>query len=61
VVQSEDCLGLRLWTADDAPLAGSDPVIWHSFGITHLPRLEDFPIMPVEVVGFTFKPWGFHK
>jgi primary-amine oxidase len=45
----------------DKPLAGADPVIWHSFGITHLPRLEDFPIMPVEVVGFTFKPWGFHK
>lgn len=61
VVQSEDCLGLKLWTKEDKPLAGSDPVIWHSFGITHLPRLEDFPIMPVEVVGFTFKPWGFHK
>ncbi|KAI8475788.1 MAG: copper amine oxidase [Monoraphidium minutum] len=61
VVQSEDCLGLKLWTKEDKPLKGRDPVVWHSFGITHLPRLEDFPIMPAEVVGFTLKPWGFHK
>ncbi|KAF6251268.1 copper amine oxidase [Scenedesmus sp. NREL 46B-D3] len=41
VVQSEDCLGLRQWTKEDQPLLGADPVLWYSFGVTHLPRLED--------------------
>ena len=38
---------------------GHDPVIWHSFGLTHIPRPEDFPVMPYESVGFTLKPVGF--
>jgi Cu2+-containing amine oxidase len=28
----------------DKPLLGADPVLWYSFGVTHLPRLEDFPV-----------------
>lgn len=30
-----------------------------SFGATHVPRPEDFPVMPCEVVGFHLKPFGF--
>lgn len=37
--------------AQDVPLAGADPVVWYSFGVTHVVRVEDFPIMPVEVSG----------
>nr|WHU50174.1 copper amine oxidase [Chlamydomonas reinhardtii] len=59
VVQSEACMGLGVWTAQDAPLLGSDPVVWYSFGVTHAPRVEDFPVMPVEVCGFSLKPDGF--
>jgi Cu2+-containing amine oxidase len=29
------------------------------FGVTHVPRVEDFPVMPVEHTGFTLKPDGF--
>jgi primary-amine oxidase len=29
------------------------------FGVTHIPRLEDWPVMPVEHIGFTLKPHGF--
>lgn len=36
-----------------------DIVVWYTFGITHLPRAEDFPIMPVEYCGFTMKPCNF--
>lgn len=43
----------------DKSLMDADPVIWYSFGVTHLPRLEDFPVMPVEMVGFMIKPYGF--
>ncbi len=28
-------------------------------GVTHIVRPEDFPVMPVEHVGFTLKPFGF--
>ena len=38
---------------------GSDPVLWHCFGVTHIPRPEDFPVMPVEHSGFMLKPFGF--
>ncbi|WJX33095.1 primary-amine oxidase [Trifolium repens] len=29
------------------------------FGITHVPRLEDWPVMPVEHIGFMLMPHGF--
>lgn len=37
----------------------TDIVIWYTFGLTHLPRVEDFPIMPVETCGFNMKPLNF--
>ena len=51
--------GLARWTAADRSVDAEDIVLWHSFGVTHLPRVEDFPVMPVEVVGFMLKPDGF--
>ena len=30
-----------------------------SAGVTHLPRPEDWPVMPVEYCGFTLQPVGF--
>lgn len=34
-------------------------MVWYSFGITHVVRVEDFPVMPIEVTGFALKPFGF--
>ena len=34
-------------------------MVWHTFGATHVCRPEDFPVMPVEYVGFALKPNGF--
>jgi primary-amine oxidase len=45
--------------SQEESLIDMDPVIWHSFGVTHIVRVEDFPVMPVEVTGFTLKPSGF--
>ncbi|GIL76587.1 hypothetical protein Vretifemale_6087, partial [Volvox reticuliferus] len=59
VVQSNRCMGLAEWTRKDLSLRGTDPVLWYSFGVTHAPRVEDFPVMPVEVCGFSLKPDGF--
>jgi len=36
-------------------------VLWHTIGVLHLPRPEDFPVMPVEYVGFMLKPVGFFE
>lgn len=59
VLQSEVCRGLKEWTKEDATLVDADPVIWYTFGVTHIVRIEDFPVMPCEVVGFHLKPFGF--
>jgi primary-amine oxidase len=37
----------------------TDIVLWHSFGVTHIPRPEDWPVMPVESTGFMLMPFGF--
>jgi primary-amine oxidase len=51
--------GLPEWTAQDRDLDGADLVVWHTFGLTHFPRPEDWPVMPVDVCGFTLRPYGF--
>ena len=34
-------------------------VLWYVFGIHHITRPEDWPVMPVDVVSFWLKPFGF--
>ncbi|MFJ3956652.1 primary-amine oxidase [Arthrobacter sp. NPDC090010] len=51
--------GLPAWTAADRLLQDERLVLWHVFGPTHVPRPEDWPIMPVDYSGFSFKPHGF--
>ena len=51
--------GLPEWTAADRPLKDTDIVLWYVFGTNHLARSEDWPVMPVERVGFHLKPLNF--
>jgi primary-amine oxidase len=51
--------GLPAFIAADRDIDGADIVVWHTFGPTHFPRLEDWPVMPVARCGFTLKPTGF--
>ena len=51
--------GLPGWTAADRSLVGTEVVVWHTFGVTHVPRVEDWPVMPVETTGFQLLPSGF--
>jgi primary-amine oxidase len=53
--------GLPIWTKKNRSLVGQSNglVLWHSFGVVHVPRIEDFPVMPCEVTGFTLKPDNF--
>ena len=45
--------------AADRDLDGQDIVLWDTFGMTHFPRPEDWPVMPVATCGFTLRPVGF--
>ncbi|XXG49530.1 hypothetical protein AAC387_Pa02g3695 [Persea americana] len=51
--------GLTTWVKQNRPLEESDIVLWYVFGITHIPRLEDWPVMPVDRIGFMLMPHGF--
>merc|ERR1712151_179087 len=51
--------GLPKWINDNRKVEDEDIVLWHAFGVTHVPRVEDFPVMPCEHTGFTLKPDGF--
>ena len=51
--------GLPAFIAGDRDIDGTDIVLWHTFGPTHVPRPEDWPVMPVARCGFTLKPTGF--
>ncbi|MDH3603732.1 MAG: primary-amine oxidase, partial [Candidatus Tectomicrobia bacterium] len=51
--------GLPAYVARDRPLENRDIVVWYSFGVTHIPRPEDWPVMPVEYTGFLLQPVGF--
>ncbi|MCZ2839216.1 primary-amine oxidase [Modestobacter sp. VKM Ac-2985] len=51
--------GLPEYAAADRDIDGQDLVVWHTFGLTHVPRPEDWPIMPVDYTGFRLKPFGF--
>ncbi|KAL0441056.1 UNVERIFIED_CONTAM: Primary amine oxidase [Sesamum radiatum] len=51
--------GLVSWVKQNRPLEENDIVLWYVFGITHVPRLEDWPVMPVEHIGFVLQPHGF--
>jgi primary-amine oxidase len=51
--------GIPAWTAADRDIDGTDIVLWHTFGLTHFPRIEDWPVMPVDTAGFVLKPHGF--
>jgi len=51
--------GLPVWTARDRSIENTDVVLWYVFGINHVTRPEDWPVMPVDTVSFWLKPVGF--
>ena len=57
--QSKGGDGLPKWTSANRPLDGRDVVLWYVMGITHNPRPEDWPVMPVYEAGFKLMPVGF--
>ncbi len=51
--------GLPAYAAADRSVDNTEIVGWHTFGVTHVPRPEDWPVMPVEYAGFSLVANGF--
>ncbi|KAK0663738.1 Copper amine oxidase 1 [Lasiodiplodia hormozganensis] len=57
----EPSMGLPAWIAADphGSIDNTDIVMWHTFGITHFPSPEDFPVMPAEPMTLLLRPRNF--
>jgi primary-amine oxidase len=57
----EPSKGLPEWIEEsgDESIENTDIVLWHTFGITHFPSPEDYPIMPAEPMTLLLRPRNF--
>ena len=51
--------GLPAWTAKNRTIENTDVVLWHTIGMHHLVRAEDWPVMPVLWHSFELRPFDF--
>jgi primary-amine oxidase len=51
--------GLPYFTRKNRSIEDTSVVVWYTMGHNHIPRPEDWPVMPVSTIGFTLKPVGF--
>ena len=51
--------GLAVWTRANRRIENTDLVGWYTLGFHHMPRTEDWPVMPVAKLGFKLKPVNF--
>ncbi len=51
--------GLPKWTSANREIEDTDVVVWYTLGVTHVPRPEEWPLMPVHRAGFKLVPAGF--
>ncbi|KAI9850394.1 MAG: hypothetical protein M1838_005727 [Thelocarpon superellum] len=57
--QSRGGMGVRSWADRKDNVKDADVVLWVQFGINHIPRIEDFPVMSSETMRVSFKPVNF--
>jgi primary-amine oxidase len=51
--------GLPHWTNRDRVVEDRDLVVWYTFVATHVPRPEEWPVMPAHRIGFKLIPVSF--
>jgi primary-amine oxidase len=51
--------GLAHWTAKNRAIENTDIVAWYTLGFHHMPRAEDWPVMPVMWHEFVIRPFDF--
>jgi primary-amine oxidase len=57
--QSRGGDGLPAWTAKNRSIQGTDIVAWYTFGMHHVVRAEDWPVMPTVWHEFELRPFDF--
>ncbi|KDR85777.1 hypothetical protein GALMADRAFT_386616 [Galerina marginata CBS 339.88] len=57
--EPEDSVGS--WVEGQKPVEDEDILVFVTVGTTHIPRPEDWPVMPVEHLTVSFKPNSFFK
>ncbi|KAH0123802.1 putative copper amine oxidase, partial [Aureobasidium melanogenum] len=57
--QSRGGTGVRSWADRKDNIVDDDLVVFVQFGINHVPRIEDFPVMPCEIIKVSLKPVNF--
>jgi primary-amine oxidase len=53
--------GLAVWTQANRPIVNTDLVGWYTLGFHHIPRAEDWPVMPTMWHHFHIRPFHFFK
>ncbi len=57
--QSRGGDGLPAWTAGNRSIENTDIVAWYTFGMHHVVRAEDWPVMPTVWHEFELRPFDF--
>ena len=57
--QSKGGEGLPQFVSNNESIENTDVVVWYTLGVTHIPRPEEWAVMPVTHVGFKMIPGGF--
>ncbi len=58
-ISRDEPVGLPAWTAADRSIVNTDIVVWYTFGMHHVPRSEDWPLMPTAWYSFEIRPFDF--
>lgn len=53
--------GLPRWSEANRNVENTELSLWYVFAHNHVPRIEDWPVMPVHMLGFQFRPDGFFE
>src|SRR5262249_13873773 len=56
---SEPGKGLPAWTSANRNIRNTDIVLWHTIGMHHVVRSEDWPVMPITWHSFELRPFDF--
>ena len=57
--QSRGGDGVRSWAQRKEDITDTDLVLYVQFGLQHSTRIEDFPVMPCEIIKVALKPANF--
>jgi primary-amine oxidase len=51
--------GVQEYVAAKQGIDGQDVVLWYTLGLTHVPAVEEYPVMTTDTISFAIRPAGF--